>query len=317
MRKFTASDNTQRSRQAFTILELLVVIALIGMLLALILPAVQQARETSRRITCRSHLKQLGIALYSYELTHGCFPPFDGRCDRLYVDLLPYIDQTPLYEEARSWWETGTIDYSMNVSLYICPSETIVVDDGATGPGYYPSYLINQGSGLQTYGLNGFDKWFVLRTEDITDGMSNTAALSEKMINTFSMADDDSVTDERRMWSIPHPLIAPDELDAFADSCLLEHFNGDHNSEPVPWIISNYGYNHVLPPNSPSCWNGNDATDLGARSQNAARTASSLHAGGVNLLLADGSCRFIASQVDRHVWRAVGSRNGNDLIGDF
>jgi hypothetical protein len=261
-------------------------------------------------------LKQLGIALQAYESTHDCFPPFDGKCDRLYVDLLPYIDQQPLYEQARGWWEDRRIHYEMNVTLYVCPSETIVIDDRSAGPGYYPSYRINQGSGVQTYGLNGFDHWPVLRTADITDGLSNTAALAEKLTNTFSMADNDSVTDERRMWSIPQPLIGADELDAFADSCQHGHLDGDHDSEAMPWIISNKGYNHVLPPNAPSCWNGHDSLDPGAW-EYAARTASSLHHGGVNVLLADGACRYVSSNVDRQVWRAVGSRNGNDVVGDF
>ena len=87
-------------RSGATLLELLVVISIIGLLLALIIPAVQQARESSRRLQCRSHLRQIGIAVHNYESVHGMFPPGSSRAFSLHVFLLPYVDQNALYQHA-------------------------------------------------------------------------------------------------------------------------------------------------------------------------------------------------------------------------
>lgn len=303
-------------RPGFTLIELIVVIALIGLLLAMILPAVQQARESARRAMCQSNLRQMGIALHSYESTHGCFPNFDDLSDRVYVELLPYLDQAPLHSAVHEFWSAPQKPASsMNVPVYVCPSETIACDERGRGPGYYPSYLINQGSGRQAYGLNGFDHYPVLQAADVLDGMSQTAAFSEKLIHTATMEESQIVPDDRRFWAIPRPLQGADELDAFAASCLNEGYVGDRGTDPIPFIISNAGYNHILTPNSPSCWNGPEQGDGGGKY--AARTSSSFHTGGVNLLLADGSCRFIGNSIDRAVWRGLGSRNGEEVVGPF
>ncbi len=304
-------------RSGFTLIELLVVIALVGLLLALILPAVMQSRESSRRLSCSSNLRQIGIALHNYESTQESFPNVGDVADCLYISILPYVDQQPLYEHFHEFWSrsVGTAT-DMNVPTFVCPSE-ITIGDPHIGPGYYPSYLINEGSGQQKYGRNGFDFYPSLRAADITDGLSQTAALCEKLITTDAMSVQRLGFEERRYWSIPRALQDPNELDAFADSCLNDYYDVPTTSasDDVTIFFPNTGYNHILPPNSPSCWNGPSERDGG--NQYAARTANSLHHGGVNLLLADSSCRFISDSIDRGVWRAVGSRNGNETIGPF
>ncbi|MCH7990705.1 MAG: DUF1559 domain-containing protein, partial [Planctomycetes bacterium] len=100
------------SQRGFTLIELLVSIAIIAILIALLLPAVQQAREAARRTQCKSHLKQIGIALHNYHGAHGSFPPFlinrtgspsriadDDKGANWLVFLLPFIDQSPLYNK--------------------------------------------------------------------------------------------------------------------------------------------------------------------------------------------------------------------------
>jgi prepilin-type N-terminal cleavage/methylation domain-containing protein len=304
------------SRPGFTLIELLVVIALIGVLLLLILPAVQQARGTARRMSCQSNLRQMGIALHAYESTHACFPNFDDLSDRVYVELLPYLDQAPLHEAYHEFWsEPRKGTPRMDVATYVCPSEIVECDELGSGPGYYPSYLINQGSGRQAYGLNGFDHYPVLRSRDVSDGMSVTAAFCEKLVHTFTMEKTGTVPDDRRFWAIPSRLQGPGELDAFADSCLRDRYAAGLGADAIPFVIPNRGYNHILTPNSPSCWNGPDQRSGG--STYAARTASSMHVNGVNLLLADSSCRFIGNSIDRGIWRAIGSRNGNEAVGAF
>src|SRR6188474_2864139 len=93
--------------RGFTLIELLVVIAVIGILVALLLPAVQQAREAARRTQCRNNLKQIGIAMSNYHDVHQTFPPGrlrnpvdgQGRCFSAYAYLLPYLEATTLYDQ--------------------------------------------------------------------------------------------------------------------------------------------------------------------------------------------------------------------------
>lgn len=132
-----SNDTTRRS--GFTIVELLVVVAIIGMLAALLLPAVQNAREAARRTTCINHLKQMGLAVHNFESNLRGLPPAALSANRLSVFglLYPYIEQTPLYENFRTttyglgkqpgvwWWSTQTQevkDAFGSVSLYRCPS---------------------------------------------------------------------------------------------------------------------------------------------------------------------------------------------------
>ncbi|MEA1950175.1 MAG: DUF1559 domain-containing protein, partial [Planctomycetota bacterium] len=98
---------SQRSEKGFTLVELLVVIAIIGILIALLLPAVQAAREAARRMQCSSNLKQIGVALHAYHAALGCFPPggiTEGPCCSTRsgiswsISILPYIEQPMIYD---------------------------------------------------------------------------------------------------------------------------------------------------------------------------------------------------------------------------
>jgi type II secretory pathway pseudopilin PulG len=304
-------------RAGFTIVECLTAIGVVGLLLALLLPAVVQSREASRRLECATNLKQLGIALHNYLDVYGRFPQLmDG--DQVYVALLPYLEQHGLYEQIREYWVSKPSPKSMDVRVYVCPSETVAFDEYAIGPGYYPNYLMNEGSGKQKFGDNGFNKWYGARPADFTDGLSNTAALCEKLIHTHSMGHDGELHAERRFWAIPAPLQGPNQLDAFADACRNDKFliSSVFSYDAIGIVVPNAGYNHILPPNAPSCWNGPTRSTPGSVAF-AARTASSLHRSGVNLLMGDGRCTFVSENIDVHLWRAVASRNGNDVVGEF
>ncbi|HVX60959.1 MAG TPA: DUF1559 domain-containing protein [Pirellulales bacterium] len=121
-------------RRAFTLVELLVVIAIIGILIALLLPAVQQAREAARRMACQNNLKQFGLALHNYHASHRAFPPLlivsdDGQ--NMYANantmLLPYFEQTnlhDLYDQSQPWWNQPPGVARMAIPTFVCPSSS-------------------------------------------------------------------------------------------------------------------------------------------------------------------------------------------------
>ena len=130
----------RRPRRGFTLIELLVVIAIIGVLIALLLPAVQAAREAARRVQCTNNLKQLALAAQSYHDANGCFPgnsytgQFFNPPNKYYenfsafVRMLPYFEQAPMYNATNfnltsGNWENATI-CGVQVASLLCPSDT-------------------------------------------------------------------------------------------------------------------------------------------------------------------------------------------------
>jgi prepilin-type N-terminal cleavage/methylation domain-containing protein/prepilin-type processing-associated H-X9-DG protein len=137
-------------RAGFTLIELLVVITIIGILIALLLPAVQAAREAARRAQCINNLKQIGLALHNYHQALGSFPPgkiTEGPCCDTRsmvtwtISILPYLEQQPLYEkyDMNKFNEDPANQYvrEMALAAYVCPSEeqTRILDSPESGPG--------------------------------------------------------------------------------------------------------------------------------------------------------------------------------------
>jgi prepilin-type N-terminal cleavage/methylation domain-containing protein/prepilin-type processing-associated H-X9-DG protein len=141
---------TSRGDAGFTLIELLVVIAIIGLLIALLLPAVQSAREAARRSQCANNLKQIGLALHNYESAWGAFPPagkstyFDSSPpNNQYVDgvgvfprILPQLEETTTYNAINFMLDYNHLSganftaYSTVISVYLCPSATRVPNGG-------------------------------------------------------------------------------------------------------------------------------------------------------------------------------------------
>ncbi|MCX7425490.1 MAG: DUF1559 domain-containing protein [Planctomycetia bacterium] len=222
-------------RRGFTLVELLVVIAIIGILIALLLPAVQAAREAARRMHCANNLKQLGIAIHTYNTANGRFPP--AGLDYLWCEagtpspislnanswvmLLPYLDQQPLFDQydvnscaSHAKWNghggplVGNAVTSGNaavvatrLSAFTCPSETgqpycynhpaYYIADGCSLTGAKTSYDFS-GDGTYPYGRTChawerqtpatrrmFGENSTTRVADVSDGLSNTAAITE------------------------------------------------------------------------------------------------------------------------------------------
>jgi prepilin-type N-terminal cleavage/methylation domain-containing protein/prepilin-type processing-associated H-X9-DG protein len=210
-RQPSSSIHCLASQRAFTLVELLVVITIIGILIALLLPAVQAAREAARRLHCTDNLKQIGLALQGYHAACGCFPaaesinssqnggpePDDYRGHPLYIVLLPYLELQNVerhynYSGALGWWtfenDPATVPYAkMRLPVYQCPSD----GRGQEYPNQRGYFGVIGGKTLAAHcgdwgggdvfldGLFAINKW--RRCDDIRDGASNTLAVGESI----------------------------------------------------------------------------------------------------------------------------------------
>jgi prepilin-type N-terminal cleavage/methylation domain-containing protein/prepilin-type processing-associated H-X9-DG protein len=315
-------------RRGFTLIELLVVIAIIGVLIALLLPAVQSAREAARRAQCVNNLKQIGLALHNYHDTNKVFPLSRYGNFSVHSRILPYMEQTVVFNAINfsGTWNSTSTGYDPNgtarattVSSFLCPSDP----QGQLPAGYAGNnYRSCEGSmflfGYSTtdttnvnYGMpapNGlFFSADVYGMSDATDGTSNTALFSEHIKGDFNQ----SVATER--GDTFEPGTHPTTQDQVVQQCNSIDwtnltFQGFSNVG-APWL---YGYHstttyyHVGPPNGRSCM---------FPPSRISTTANSDHPGGVNVLFGDGRVQFIKSGVDIKTWRAAGTRNLGEIIG--
>jgi prepilin-type N-terminal cleavage/methylation domain-containing protein/prepilin-type processing-associated H-X9-DG protein len=308
--------------RGFTLIELLVVIAIIAILIALLLPAVQQAREAARRTQCKNNLKQLGLALHNYHDVHRCFPfGHEGttKAFSAFSMLLPFLEQGPLY---------GQIDFNVPVThvgndaarlielpMLRCPSD---LQNALPAIGGATNYFANKGSGVLWGSPTGPNASFQpqngvmyygsrVRIADITDGTSMTAAVSERMLADGNNARVSPVADV--FFSPASPMTA----DEAVQICNAIDINNLANQFPLfmgaPWMNGQHTYLHTNVPNGRSC-----GFFLINR---ASMPPSSRHTGGVQILLCDGSVRFVTENIDLGTWRALGTRDGGEIVGDY
>ncbi len=306
--------NVNRNPRGFSLIELLVVIAIIAILVALLLPAVQQAREAARRTQCKNNLRQIGLALHNYHDVAKCFPFGMGGTGTKYSalsQLLPQLEQVNLY--ARIDFNRTITDVAntparmIEVPVFRCPSDFANSSPTAGGG---VNYLPNKGASLvwQDTKADGVIYYnSSTKLKDLTDGTSNTAAYSERMVSDGSNG---IVTpDSDTFLSSANPATQNDAV----QFCNAVDITNPANQFPqfmgAPWIDGKHGYQHISGPNARSC-----GFQPGGK---ATMAANSRHVGGVHLLLCDGSVRFASSNVDISFWRAVGTRNGGEVIGEF
>jgi prepilin-type N-terminal cleavage/methylation domain-containing protein/prepilin-type processing-associated H-X9-DG protein len=337
--------------RAFTLVELLVVIAIIGLLIALLLPAVQAAREAARRSSCTNNFKQITLALHNFHDVRGAFPvgspsktcpgyeqipAWQYRWGPLAM-LTPYLEQynvyqslnlnVPLYGHTGIYLGPGygvhpdnQVPVSQSISFFYCPSDRgtkVQPEYGAT------NYLACWGrsaptsSGTAMFDTDGlFNNISGTRFADVLDGTSATAAFSESLLPDPNMPDSGVVLTRQNKDLVI--VGAPSGGSPFLDETWCSRFDQPVASRPsrgARWVdgfVLYAAYYHWWGPNSPipdcSKWSPLRSMWQSARSH---------HPGGVNVSFADGSVHFVSQTVDLTAWRALGSRNGGEVVSQF
>lgn len=318
---------------AFTLVELLVVIAIIGVLVALLLPAVQAAREAARRSQCSNALKQFGLALHNYADVYKVFPPrrggsagsndparITGNFNRLsaFIPLLPFIEQKALSDTIASGgtfngtkfppggpaaWYGSYPPYKTQVQLLICPSDKVPpITANQHGRN---SYAFSLGDQVINHNSNNkhvrgiFGNQLCKGFNHLTDGASNTIAMSERTWGGNLGIVAATGHEAKTATAVNVPSINSNPGSCYARAKGLE-FVGVQIKARFGALWSDgqaerVGFTTILPPNAPSCVNDGN---VNADSNGAVLNPSSYHPGGVNAVLADGSVRFINQNIN-------------------
>jgi prepilin-type N-terminal cleavage/methylation domain-containing protein/prepilin-type processing-associated H-X9-DG protein len=348
-----------RRKRGFTLIELLVVIAIIGILVALLMPAVQAAREAARRMSCSNNLKQIALASHNFHDSHNAFPvgspskscpgfasipSWQYRWGPLAM-LTPYMEQFNVYESLNLsvplYGHTGIYrgpgygvhpsnreSLTQEINFFYCPSDrqekvqTVAV--GAELDYAAANYVGCWGRGAPTSGGTAvfddadglFDSKGANRFADLDDGTSNTAAFSETVLPDPSIGSDNVVLTRQNKDLVIVGARSGGDPTLSVGWCT--RFGSPVASQPrrgARWFdgfVLYTAYYHWWGPNSeiPDCAKWSPLRSLW-------QMARSHHPSGVNVALCDGSVRFVVDTIDVRTWRALGSRDGNEILEQF
>jgi len=336
-----------QKRTGFTLIEVLTTISIIALLVGLLLPAVQSARESARRVQCSNNLKQIGLAMTTYQSTYNVFPmPIQELDDAkgvfgtfsVHVALLPFLDNATLYSSLNVSRPTsaeylagaGGVSHSSpdpanytcartSLSVFACPSDPVQMSNQWAGTNYRTNMGVliepEPGKLFPIESRNGaFSAWRqTLAAGSFTDGLADTAAFSEKPRGQKSSRLQHFIgyTLTLTLYQTNNELIAA--CRSSANTPKPEFQNDVGNLWMHPFYQFTY-YNHCVGPNSDlvDCVGGwNTGEPVLANGSFAAR---SYHASGVNSVFCDGHVKFIGDKIDVKVWRALGTRNGGEVV---
>jgi prepilin-type N-terminal cleavage/methylation domain-containing protein/prepilin-type processing-associated H-X9-DG protein len=347
--------NGKQPRAGFTLIELLVVIAVVGVLVALLLPAIQSAREAARRTQCISQLKQLALAAHEFEVQYGHYPYGTGPrtfvhrgpqhgCYRAItvLRLLPNLEQGSIYD-AIDFSIDNCLDryvhenwpvFRLRIPVLLCPSseDGLIIDDR----GHNSHYVANMGTEWNTISQASDGVFYDMsrtRPKDIMDGLSKTTMFSERALTKTPTADINGRPNETPIPYWPgwtdirfFPEGKFERSDELVNAC-VHHLASASSPEYHPLVTNWWGstgyqlFNHLLPPNHISCvsykWTPFPGSGGGGSYPHGSYSPTSRHPGGVNVAMCDGSVHFVQDDIDLTAWRAVGSRNGGEVVDAF
>jgi len=334
-----------RRRAGFTLIELLVVIAIIGVLIALLLPAVQSAREAARRAQCLNNLKQIGIALHNYHSALDTFPvgflfPKDGTAApgipalhyrwSVLAQLTPYLEQTNVYNALNADWPIaaggdGALGVGpwqffpanqtvrgATVDLFLCPSDGLdrpITDSGATNYAFCTGDGRDGGNAARAPGAFILER--AVNLAAIKDGSSSTVAASEQLLGIGGPPLDQGSRDP--LPAEPFRAIARSAVSDLTDATCALAGRGWRFDKGNGWWDGDHRstlYNHARGPNSERF----DCLGPFNPHNPALKAARSDHPGGVNVLFCDGHVQFIKDTIDLETWRALSTRRGGEVV---
>ncbi len=328
-------------------------IAIIAILIALLLPAVQQAREAARRTQCKNNLKQLGLAMHNYQSSYSKFPPSatisggsatNNGSWSVHGRILPQLEQENLSKLVvlSSPWDSQAVINNVQILVFGCPSDPNrdrARDTGAGKPNLYPT----------SYGFN-FGTWFVhdlqqgrggdgmfypnanLSFKDIADGSSNTLMVAE--VKAFTPYFRNTGPASTNIPGNASVVLAQ----ATGGEKKFSPTDSNKNTGHTEWPdarVHHSGFTTVLTPNTPvehteggvvfdvdyNSWQEGKLSGGTVPPTYAAITSRSYHTGIVNVVLMDGSTRSISENIHLSIWRALGTRangtNETSLGGNF
>jgi prepilin-type N-terminal cleavage/methylation domain-containing protein len=336
-----------KALRGFTLIELLVVIAIIAILVALLLPAVQQAREAARRTQCKNNLKQIGIALHNYHDVFGQFPPTifntDGNAGLTWngapkgthlVRLLPYVEQATIFqalnfslmapwgtdgappanfnfEWQRESYPNGRRIKDISIPTYQCPSDPSPKQSGWSARTNYVMSMGNQQMDTSSWtGCTPYQAHIMNTNSRVGHGNSENPSIISGIISRFNWAASLQQITDGTSNVIAAGEIRPNCGDHTNNGWF--HFNATWvaTTAPINFPINCYNEPPVQTPANPAGCNAPDnwATSQGFKSH---------HTGGAQFVLCDGSVRLISQNIDYLTYQRLGDRRDGQVIGDY